>query len=67
MRAYQLENGKYVIATFLPTKNCFRTTITRTKNIAEASNVNNLKDAVQYCSIDSVSRALRKRKSKKAK
>ena len=62
MQIEQKRNGKYVAV--YRHKNRFRTTLTKDFILSEASSIDDLKQAREYRSIESISRALRKYKSK---
>jgi hypothetical protein len=62
MNIYKTSDDKFVAATYRQTTKRFRTTLTKSKLPVEASDVNDLEGVTKYCSIESVKRALRKRK-----
>jgi hypothetical protein len=64
MQIKQTSDGLYVAVTYSPTKQRFRTTLTKTFAPTEASSVDNLHQARKYKSEESLARALRKFKAK---
>lgn len=64
MRPYRTKNGKYVIATMMPSVKRFKCIHTRTGKVLEAGSIDDLADAIEYINKPSAKRAIRKRKEK---
>lgn len=63
MQIYQRKDGRYIAATYIPTKGRFKAALTKNGKPNEASSIDDLQYARDYGSIESVARALRKRKA----
>lgn len=60
---HQRSDGKYVAAIYSPTKGRFKAALTVNGQVNEACSVDDLKYARSYGSIESLNRALRKKKN----
>lgn len=67
MEKYQLSNGRFIAATFHPTKKRFKAALTINGMPNEAHHYEDLKYSRSYGSIESLNRALRKQKQGKLK
>lgn len=61
---HQREDGKFIVATYIPTKFRFRCNYTTDKTPIEAQSLADLKTAVGYKNEASAKRAIRKRRIK---
>jgi hypothetical protein len=59
---HQREDGKFIVATYIPTKARFRCNYTRDKIPFEAQSLEDLKTATGYKNRASAKRAIRKRR-----
>lgn len=64
MQIHMTDGGKFIIATFIPTKFRYRCNYTTDKTPIEAQSLNDLKTAVKYKNKASAKRAIRKRRIK---